>query len=150
MQLQTVSTWIAIEHNLPFRPIGFNLENNSATKLLNQYQKRSLANLKIIVLTILIKIWQPSRTSCSRQLGRRKILIFWGHLKVRLFLVEYIFVFLQLELAHQAEIYALDIVSILLQISKVINGRAILSNLSAVYAIASIFEASRKKVNSLC
>ena len=43
----------------------------------------------------------------------------WGHLKVRPFVVE--FIFLKLKLAHQAEcfseIYALDIVSVLLLIS---------------------------------
>ena len=42
-----------------------------------------------------------------------RTLVSWGHIKVRPFQVDQIFVFLQLELAHQAEcfleIYALDI-----------------------------------------
>ena len=48
-----------------------------------------------------------------------EIFLSWGSLEVSPFEVEHIFVFLQLELSHQAkcylEIYALDIVSVLLQ-----------------------------------
>ena len=50
-----------------------------------------------------------------RELWFRKIFLSLSHLRVRPFSVEQIFVFLQLELAHQAkfypEIYALGIVS---------------------------------------